>query len=252
MTRGYRLQVTGKVILLRRGIHDPTKLRGYGLVDDENLAGQATFDRLAIGQANCLIGYVNVAMEKTIVFLSRYLENFRADAIDADTARHVDRSAEHESIQRAVCSRRAGTAADWISIQYTTGQSERTAVVYIVEALEHEVYLWQYLVIYPLHELLGRHFIDRAEMAVAHRADHRVDLAGLAVHCANAVDILDIRLYITASAADFDDFVTRCERVHRGLPDCASGTNNDDFHGLLPRKKLRYVNPFGNLARSCL
>ena len=76
-----------------------------------------------------------MATEKTIVFLARNFEDFRTYRIDADTTWHIDRSAEHKSIERAIGGRSAGTTCNRVTIQHTAGEREGATIVNKVESL---------------------------------------------------------------------------------------------------------------------
>jgi len=70
-------------------------------INDKYLTTKTALDGLATGQTDDFIGNVGRAGEKTLVFLARHFEHFRANHIDANASRHIDRSANNKTVVRA-------------------------------------------------------------------------------------------------------------------------------------------------------
>jgi len=156
-----------------------------------------------------------MATEEAVVFFTRDLENFRAYRVDSNTAWHIDRRAEHKTVEGAIGGRRAGTAGNRIPVQNAAGEGKGATVIDVIKTFQHQVNLRQNLVINALHELLGGHFSYPAEVTMSDCTDHRIDLADLLIHGPDTVDILDVRLHIAAASANLDDFVATRQGVNR-------------------------------------
>ena len=66
---------------------------------DKNLTGQATLDRLAVGEPDVFVGNMNRAAEETVVFLTGNFQHFRAYRVDSNTTRHINCRTEHKTIE---------------------------------------------------------------------------------------------------------------------------------------------------------
>ncbi len=78
---------------------------------------------------------MHVAAKETVVFCSTHFQYFGTDGVDANAARHIDRSAYYKTIECAIGG--CGTGATWdrIPVQYTTGHGEGAGVIHVIETL---------------------------------------------------------------------------------------------------------------------
>ncbi len=205
------------------------------LLDNKYLSAQAALHRLAERQTDRFVLNMKMATKISVVHLSTRLKNLRADSVDANTARHVNRSTLHKTIECAVGGGGAGPARDWIAVRDTAGQRKGTVVIHIVDSLQYEVDLWKKLLMNTNHELFPGHFMYRPEMYVADSTHHRINSANFLIHRADTVDVFDIHLHITAGPANADDFVPTGEGIHCSSTN-GTGSTYDDYlhHDILP------------------
>ena len=80
-----------------------------------------------------------MATKKSVVHLSTGLQNFGTDSVDANAARHINRSTCHKPIECAVGGGGTGTAPDRITVGHTAGHRKGPAVIHVVETFKHQV-----------------------------------------------------------------------------------------------------------------
>ena len=85
------------------------------------------------------IGGVRMAGEVPVVSLAAGFENFGADRVDADAARHVRRGPGDEAVECAVRRRSCRAAPYRVAVGHSAGQRKRTVIVDVFEPFEHQV-----------------------------------------------------------------------------------------------------------------
>ncbi len=78
---------------------------------------------------------MHMAAKETVVFCSAHFQHFGTDSINANPARHINRSTCYKTIECAVGGSRTGTTWDRIPVQYTAGYGEGSAVIHVIETL---------------------------------------------------------------------------------------------------------------------
>jgi hypothetical protein len=96
-----------------------------------------------------------------------------------------------------------------------------------------EVHLAHQLAAQPYFELCLRKFLERAEMDVASRAYHGIDVACLGVELLYRLRIGDVDLEVAALSADTDDLVPGRERPIDGFAKGTGGSDENDLHDAL-------------------
>ncbi|MNE82121.1 hypothetical protein D3C80_1788180 [compost metagenome] len=114
--------------------------------------------------------------------------------------------------------------------QHPGSEGERGAVVGELATDQHQIDLAHQFVFQADGELGFAHLRQGTEMHLAGGADQRIEGADLLEQVANRRWVGDIRLLVTAAAADADDLVAFLEFLLDGLADGAAGADEDDFH----------------------
>ena len=85
---------------------------------------------------------MHVAVKETVVLCSTRFQYFGTDSVNANAARHIDRSTYDKTIECAVGGGGTGTTSDRVTFQHTAGDGERSTVIHVIETLQHQVNLW--------------------------------------------------------------------------------------------------------------
>ena len=126
----------------KQPIDIPDQLINRYLLDDKNLPAEATFDRLTVGQSHRLVRHMPVTREEAFIFCTGNFQHFRADRVDTNSTRHIDRGAQYKTIDGTIGGGGRGATGDWIAIQDTAGESEGATIIDIIETFQQQVYLW--------------------------------------------------------------------------------------------------------------
>ena len=173
---------------------------------------------------------MHVARKETVVFCSTHFQYFGTDSVDANAARHIDRSRPYKTIECTIGGSSTGTTRDRITVQYTAGHGEGSAVIHVIETLQHQVNLRQSLVENALHELAAGHLMYRTKMDMADSAHHGINSANLLIHRANVVDVFDIHLYIATGSTNADDFMPIRQGFYCSFANGTGGPDDNYFH----------------------
>src|ERR1700704_4273438 len=120
------------------------------------------------------------------------LSHGRADQVDPESARKLESRAADEALQPAVDHRARCAHPDRIVVDLTADQREGSSRSDMLDPESDEVHLAHQLAAQSHFELCLREFLQRAEMDVARRTYHGIDVACLGVEPLDRLRIGDV------------------------------------------------------------
>src|SRR6202171_1605495 len=207
--------------------------RGLGLSADpscvDDLAGLPTFYAFDVGGGDLFGGH---SRGRVRTHLGESLRDpGRADGVDADAARHLERGGAPKSLDGRVDRTDGCASRNRLVGEHAAREREGSAVAHVRKTQTHEVDLAHPLPSFAELEVRVRQRLERRKLRQSRRADEGVEGSKGGIELHNRGPGRDVHAMVAVRVRDPHDIVAPLERPDDPLTDGSRRAHDDNSHG---------------------